>query len=264
VLVFFPDWRSDAPLAALSEALGASRRQKIVPDLLVVVPAGAFDVTRREFEARLAPLAAPQAARVQVAEDIEGGWARTFGVDKTPSLFLVNPRRQFVWHATGGLDPKEVATALDKHLMPAAAQRFRPVRTRAAIGDPAPDFFFKDDGGGEGALHRLRGQPVLVTFWQPWSAPCLAELRRLQTLHAAAGRGGPVILAFHGGAEGRGFGEIRRELGLSFAIVHDAEQRVARSFGVRVWPTTIAINADGRIEHIGLGGEADYPKSVAR
>jgi peroxiredoxin len=264
VLVFFPDWQNDAPLETLSKALGAARRQQIAPDLLVVVPAGAFALTRREFEARLTPLSTRQIARIQVAEDTEGGWARSFGVDQTPSLFLVNSRRQFVWQAGGRLDPAEIATALDTHHMPAGVQRFRPVRGRADVGEPAPDFYFKDDGGNEGALHRLLGRPVLITFWQPWSAPSLAELRRLQTLHNLDRGGGPFILAFCGGAEDKGFADIRKELGLTFALVHDAEHRVARAFGIRVWPTTITINAAGRIEHIGLGGEADYPKNLAR
>jgi peroxiredoxin len=117
--------------------------------------------------------------------------------------------------------------------------------------------YFRDDRGDEGALHRLRGHSVLLTFWQSWSAPCLAELRRLQALQDAEGRAAPFIVAFHGGAARRNFDDIRKEHGLSYPIVQDAEHGVARRFGVRCWPTTIAIAPDGLIERIQLGIEPD-------
>jgi hypothetical protein len=40
---------------------------------------------------------------------------------------------------------------------------------------------------------------------------------------------------------------------LSFALVHDPEQRITKQYGVRCWPTTIAIAANGRAEHIQFG-----------
>ena len=45
------------------------------------------------------------------------------------------------------------------------------------------------------ALDRLRGQQVLLNFWQSWSAPCLRELRRLQRLHEESSKHGLVIMA---------------------------------------------------------------------
>jgi hypothetical protein len=46
---------------------------------------------------------------------------------------------------------------------------------------------------------------------------------------------------------------MRKQLGLSFALVHDANQRIARTYGVRCWPTTIRINAAGLLEHTQFG-----------
>lgn len=120
-------------------------------------------------------------------------------------------------------------------------------------GDRAPDAAFQNDQGQAIALHRLRGRPLLLNFWQSWSAPCLTELRRLQTLNDAAPTKGPFIIAFHGGKSASTLAEIRRQLGLTFVLVHDAEQRVASQYGVRCWPTTILVRADGRVEHIQFG-----------
>ena len=60
----------------------------------MILPAGAFDTTRRELQARIAALL-PALASVQVAEDVEGGWTRTFDATARPALFLINARREF-------------------------------------------------------------------------------------------------------------------------------------------------------------------------
>ena len=252
-LVFFPDWRSSTPFDALARGLETMERQPVALAVFVILPAGSFDSSRRELEARLGAFPAPIAARVQVAEDNAGGWSRTFDVNDAPSLFLINARREFVWKAAGELEPAAIAVALDQHVVPTPGPQFRPLRLHVSVGDCAPDVYFRDDRGEEGALHRLRGRSVLITFWQSWSVPCLRELQRLQALQDADSRGSPEIVAFHGGAAPESFDEIRKEHGLSFAIVQDAEHRVARGFGVRCWPTTIMVDPDGRIEHIQRG-----------
>jgi hypothetical protein len=68
-----------------------------------------------------------------------------------------------------------------------------------------------------------------------------------------AGKGTPFIVAFHGGNNTDALDEIRKRLGLSFALVQDSRQQIARRYGVRCWPTTITIGADGRAEHIQFG-----------
>ncbi len=263
-LVYFADWRAAAPLDALSKALEAMRQQSVSLAVFVIVPVGSFNGRRRELQARLAALPAQIAGRVQVAEDAEGGWARTFDVTETPSFFLINARGEFVWKSAGEPNPAEVAAALDAHIVPAPGPRFRPLRLKVSAGDRAPDVFFRDEGGDEWMLHRLRGRPVSFLFWQSWSAPCLKELRRLQALQDAEKGHGRFIVAFHGGAAPKDFDDIRREHRLSLPIVQDSEHRVARKFGVRCWPTTIGIDADGFVEHIQLGILPDIGREPGR
>jgi peroxiredoxin len=251
-LVFFPDWRSSAPFDALVRGLQTTR-QPAAPAVFVVLPTEAFDMTRPEVEARLAAFPPRIAARVQVAEDSQDGWSHTFGVTATPSLFFINARREFVWKSEKEMDPAAIAAALDSLTVPAARARFQPLRLKVAVGDRAPEVLFRDDRGEEGALHRFLGRSVLVAFWQWWSDPCLEELRRLETLHHGNARPGSAIVAFHGGHGPKGFEDLRRRHGLSFPIVVDVDHRIARTFGVRCWPTTIGIDAEGRIEHVQLG-----------
>jgi len=250
-LVYFADWRSEKPLDVLSVGLSRVRNSAALM-VIVVLPAGAFDASRREVESRLTSSRDRVRVPMQFAEDDEGGWTRTFAVTKTPSAYLINARREFVWKHEGEPDPAELAAALDKYLVPTSAPRFRPLRLAISHGDPTPDAFFETHGRDRFALHRFRGREVLLNFWQSWSAPCLAELSRLQRLHEDR-RKTPFIVAFHGGNNRDALDEIRKRLGLSFALVQDSHQQIARQYGVRCWPTTISVDADGRAEHIQFG-----------
>ena len=258
-LVYFADWRSERPLEALSAALSQVRS---APMVIVVLPAGAFDSSRRVIESKVPSARNRIDIPLQFTEDDEGGWTRIFAVAKTPSVYLINARREFVWKHEGEPDAAVLAAALDQYLVPTPEPRFRPLRLTVSPGDSPPDISFEDDRGHQFALHRFRGRNVLLNFWQSWSAPCLTELGRLQRLHQA-GKETPFIVAFQGGKNSKGFDEIRKRLGLSFPLVQDSQQRIARRYGVRCWPTTIMVDAEGRVEHIQFGiGHGHEPVPV--
>ncbi len=261
-LVYFADWRSERPLEALRVALSQVRS---APMVIVVLPAGTFDSSRREIESRLPSSRERLPTPMQFTEDDEGGWTRMFAVARTPSAYLISARGELVWKHEGELDPATLAAVLDEHLVPAPAPRFRPLRLTVSAGDSAPDLTFEDDRRNLFSLHRFRGRDVLLNFWQSWSAPCLKELGRLQRLHQA-GREPPFIVAFHGGKNSNALDEIRKRLGLSFPLVQDSQQRIARRYGVRCWPTTISVGTDGHVEHIqfGIGHEQRPPEPAVR
>jgi peroxiredoxin len=105
---------------------------------------------------------------------------------------------------------------------------------------------------------------MLITFWQSWSAPSLKELERLQRLCEHKNGDAPFVVAFHGGNDAKALEGIRKRYGLTFPIVQDVEQQVARSYGVGCWPTTVCVNAEGDIEHIQLGITHDHPSEPGR
>jgi peroxiredoxin len=75
----------------------------------------------------------------------------------------------------------------------------------------------------------------------------------LQQLQKDAGARAPVIVAFHGGKDPKILEEIRKQYGLSFSLVQDTDHVIARKYGVRCWPTTVSVNADGRVSHVQFG-----------
>jgi peroxiredoxin len=260
-LVCFPDWKSDKPLEMLGRAVSAMRRKRFSLVVVVVLPSDAFDSRRREVEARLASVGECFPAMLLPTEDHEGGWSKAFGAAKTPSAYLVNARRQCIWKHEGEADSKLLASALDEHLTPAAAPRSRPLRLAVSPGAPAPDAMFRDHQGVEFALHRMRGGEVLLNFWQAWSSPCIKELIRLQALQSPDDRPVPRVIAFHGGADGKALDRIAKEHGLTFPLVQDTGQRIARQFGVRCWPTTLSIGHDGIVNHVQFGVAHEHSRS---
>jgi peroxiredoxin len=250
-LVYFADWRAENPLDTLVRAAEHMQRKSMV--VTVVLPDGTFDSRRREVEVKLGSAWERFRGRLLLTEDNEGGWTRTFATGKLPSAYLINAKREFVWKHEGESDPKELAAALDKHLLYAAVPRSRGLRLAVSPGDRAPDVFVQDDRNQMLALHRALGWEVLLNFWLSWSAPCIRELLRLKRLQMQGGERVPAIVALHGGKDEEAIPEIRKQHGLDFLLVQDTNQRIARMYGVKCWPTTISVNADGLVSHVQLG-----------
>jgi peroxiredoxin len=257
-LVYFPDWRADEPLEPVARAMAAMRRRKVSLVLTVVLPEDALDSRRSDLEARLSPVSSRFAERLTVTVDQEGGWSRAFAVARPPSAHIVDARRKFAWSSRGAIEPAALAAALDKHVLPAFAPRSHALQPRiSGCGcgcHGAPDIVFEDEKGERFALHRMRGRDVVLNFFQSWSAPCIRELQRLQTLQKKRPKGGgPSIVAFHGGNDEEAIAGLRKRHGLTFPLVQDRDQRIARQYGITCWPTTIAINPDGSVGRMQLG-----------
>ncbi len=234
------------------------KRPRVALGVVVVLPAGSLAASLGELQRKVASIGDGFRYRVHVTDDQEGGWTRTFGVTRAPAVFLVDAHRELVWKHEGQINPKALAAALDQHATPASLPTARPLQLAVAHGLRAPDLFFNDDSGRPYALHRLRGRHVLVNFWQSWSAPCLTELRRLQHLAARKDTNALFIVSFHGGRDQKAAERIRKELGLPFPVIQDAEQQMARQYGVRCWPTTVLLDADGRVEHVQFGVQHEH------
>jgi peroxiredoxin len=262
-LVYFAEWRSERPLEELGAALAELRRRPLSLALIIVVPVGTFAERRKELDGKLAAIRTPFTLPLYVTEDDEGGWTRMFAASAVPATFLINARRQFVWKHDGTPSTAELAAALDRFAVPAPPAVAAPLALSARVRDRAPDAVFDDGHGQAGALHRMRGQRTMLIFWQGWSAPSLRELARLQGLQERAAREGTTIIGFHGGRKEH-IDRVRREMGITFALVDDADQKIASAYGVRCWPTTVTVDAAGLVEQVHFGVTHDHGSAYPR
>ena len=138
---------------------------------------------------------------------------------------------------------------------------------RVAVEGAAP-MFDLPRVGAEAKRVRLAdfaGRPVVVNFWASWCVPCRKEMPDLQ---AASQRLKPRV-AFvgvnHQDARDSA-AEFEREVGVRYPSGWDPDGGVARKFGVAGLPTSVLVDAKGRIvaRRLGEVSERELLDLVAR
>lgn len=129
-------------------------------------------------------------------------------------------------------------------------------------GQRVPALEARDLEGRPWRLTELRGKAVLINFWASWCEPCLAEMPSLQQLAQRHGPQKVLVLALNfkeSEAQVRRFAE---RSGLQLPLLLDPRGEIARRWGVRVFPSTVLLGADGRLHGV-VRGELDWSGAVA-
>jgi peroxiredoxin len=119
-------------------------------------------------------------------------------------------------------------------------------------GMTAPDFTLDLLTGGEASLVDYRGKVVLMNMWATWCGPCHREAPDMQTLYEAYD-GRFEILAVNIGEtryDAQGFVDQYR---LTFPVLLDPGEQVARQFELYAYPTTYVIGRDGVVLEVIVG-----------
>lgn len=120
--------------------------------------------------------------------------------------------------------------------------------TRTPFLEEAPDFSLPDHEGRLVRLEDLRGQVVLLNFWATWCPPCRAEMPSMEAAYRAYKDRGFTILAVAGDRQGAAVvGPYMQEYGLTFPTVLDATGEVGTRYRVRVIPTSLLLDREGRV-----------------
>jgi cytochrome c biogenesis protein CcmG, thiol:disulfide interchange protein DsbE len=129
--------------------------------------------------------------------------------------------------------------------------RFSPLRT----GSPAPAYAAVDMAGDSVRLSDFDGDVVLLNLWATWCHPCREEMPALQALHEAFGDQGLHVVGVS--IDGRSSADMipgfLEEVGVTFRILRDPEERVVRSFTTMGVPETFLIGRDGTLLHRWVG-----------
>jgi thiol-disulfide isomerase/thioredoxin/outer membrane lipoprotein-sorting protein len=157
-----------------------------------------------------------------------------------PELFRYDPA------ATGAKNRREVSKAAPESM----------------TGKLAPDFTLRDLTGREVRLSSLRGKPVLLDFWATWCGYCREALPSIELLH----RGLKDKVAVFG--VDNEAPEIARDylqkLGYTLPTLIDPKDTAVNAFHLDGWPTTVLIDAEGKIVFYEVGFEAEKLRDALR
>lgn len=139
------------------------------------------------------------------------------------------------------------ATALSVGAQP----RYRTTPWPAA--KPVPPLAATDLQGRAWDLAALKGRAVLINFWATWCGPCKEEMPTLQTL-AELEADRLVVLAVN---VREPLSRVRRYVesaALNLPVLPDQRGEITEAWGVRVFPSTVLIDPQGRARRIVTGG----------
>jgi len=118
----------------------------------------------------------------------------------------------------------------------------------------APGFILPDINGQPFRLEGMRGHVVVVNFWALSCPSCRGEMPTLEEMWRNLRGKGVIVLGIHPGGYAREVRVYARRLGLTFPLLMDNGNLVARTWGAHFIPTTMIIAPDGRLAYIAFGG----------
>ena len=127
---------------------------------------------------------------------------------------------------------------------------------------PIPAFTATDLSGRAWRLSDLRGKAVLINFWASWCEPCRAEMPSLQALAQQQGPEPLQVLAVNFKEPAATVQRFVQQNSLQLPVILDLEGVTARQWGIKVFPSTVLVAADGRVRSI-VRGELDWTSAQA-
>ena len=124
------------------------------------------------------------------------------------------------------------------------------------VGRVASAFELEDLHGRVHRLSEMRGKVVLLDFWATWCGPCRLDLPRIEALHQQFADQGLVALGVNDEDEeaARAYAEGQ---GYSFPTLTDTAKLLTREFGVRVLPTVVVLDREGRVASYLVGAHSE-------
>lgn len=128
-------------------------------------------------------------------------------------------------------------------------------RETVAVGAPAPAYAAQTVEGSPIALADLHGKVVLLNIWATWCKPCREEIPALETLFQRHRTQGLEVIGVSIDAPSEA-GRLRpfvTELGASYPLWHDPDDRVSSTFLALGVPASYLIDRNGvlRWRHMG-------------
>ena len=112
---------------------------------------------------------------------------------------------------------------------------------------PAPNFELVDLFGVSHRLSNYKGQVVFLNFWATWCGPCKIEAPALQRLYQSMDGEDFELLAVSTDHKKEPINPFVEQYKLTFPVLWDQEQEVAKRYQVAGIPISLLIDRQGRV-----------------
>jgi Thiol-disulfide isomerase and thioredoxins len=135
-------------------------------------------------------------------------------------------------------------------------------------GKPAPAIDLPTLNGGRMQLSKLRGHPVVLSFWATWCPPCRYEFPELMRVHSKYSSSGLFVIGVNGRDQESETKDVQRFVdffSVSFPILLDQRGSARRAYRIEGEPTTVFIDSGGVVRrvHTGLINREQLDSGVA-
>jgi cytochrome c biogenesis protein CcmG, thiol:disulfide interchange protein DsbE len=129
------------------------------------------------------------------------------------------------------------------------------VEPPVAVGKRVPSYAAATLEGERIALADLRGEVVLLNIWATWCYPCRREMPSFEALQRELGDEGfrVVAVSIDRAGDRAQIGDFLEEYGITFTVLHDHDQGIARTFDARGVPETFLIDREGVLRRHWIG-----------
>ncbi len=114
------------------------------------------------------------------------------------------------------------------------------------------------------SLAALRGRVVYVDFWASWCAPCRESMPALDALYRRGRERGLTVLGVNKDVEDADARRFLARVAVTFPLVSDRDDALARAFGVSAMPSGYLIDRAGRVRKVLHGSTPASQAELAR